>query len=88
MESAYCFFLIPGVVAYIVDYSTGAIYLPPDEKPKSDKCDFTVADLDDMIKIETGDKHLSSEKIEAVILRELGIKFDMEDERLEVSPVK
>ncbi len=24
-------FIVPGVIAYIVDFSTGAIYLPPDE---------------------------------------------------------
>lgn len=26
------FFLIPGVIAYAVDFSTGAIYLPPEEE--------------------------------------------------------
>ncbi|MFI4916145.1 MAG: polyribonucleotide nucleotidyltransferase [Phycisphaerales bacterium JB060] len=26
------FFLIPGIIAYAIDFSTGAIYLPPDEE--------------------------------------------------------
>jgi hypothetical protein len=26
------FFLIPGIIAYAVDFSTGAIYLPPEEE--------------------------------------------------------
>jgi len=28
-------FIIPGIVAFAVDFSTGAIYLPPGQKPKT-----------------------------------------------------
>lgn len=78
------FFLIPGIIAYVVDFSTGAIYLPP-----GGSCGpITTESLNEMTKIETGDKHLSKEKIELIILRELGILIDMNDKRLQISPVK
>lgn len=28
------FFVVPGLVAYVIDFSTGAIYLPPGEEPE------------------------------------------------------
>lgn len=78
------FFLLPGIIAYVVDFSTGAIYLPP-----GGSCGpVTIESLNDMIKIETGDKELTAEKIELVILRELGIHVNMNDEKLQISPVK
>lgn len=78
------FFLIPGIIAYAVDFSTGAIYLPP-----GGSCGpITAESLNDMIKIETGDKELTAEKIELIILRELGIHVNMNDEKLQISPVK
>lgn len=78
------FFLIPGIIAYAVDFSTGAIYLPPGSKCSP----ITTESLNDMIKIETGDTALSKEKIELIILRELGIHINMNDKKLQISPVK
>lgn len=78
------FFLIPGIIAYAVDFGTGAIYLP-----SGSACGpITVESLNDMNKIETGDTELTPEKIEMVILRELGIHIDMNDETLQISPAK
>ena len=57
------FFLIPGLIAYAVDFSNGTIYLPssagsldPDDikQVKFDPAQSTLADIEEIIKTETG----------------------------------
>jgi hypothetical protein len=56
------FFLIPGIIAFAVDFSNGTIYLPPTavgprtqlRKIKFDPKRTTVADIEKIIKEETG----------------------------------
>ena len=78
------FFLIPVIVAYVIDFNTGAIYLPP-----GGSCGpVTAESLNDMIKIETGDKNLTKEKIEMIILKETGVHMNMNDEKLQIQAIK
>ncbi len=58
------FFLIPGIVAYAVDFSNGTIYLPPTTRSSLDLKDLrqvkfdhtrtTVAELEKIILVQTG----------------------------------
>src|SRR4051794_34349628 len=57
------FFIVPGVIAYVVDFSTGAIYLPGHKK--SEEQGVRVVRLDPA--------QLTRDRIEAVVARETGI---------------
>lgn len=76
------FFIIPGVVAYIVDFDTGAIYLPSGKR--------------NMLKLEDGDiktikvdrNTLRDEKIvREIVTRECGLPSVVNWNRLEKQPL-
>jgi hypothetical protein len=71
-----CFF-IPGVVAFIVDFATGAIYLPPGYADAGSPKEWRV------VRVPKGE--LTREKIEQVVARETGraVDLDREDVRVE-----
>ncbi|MFH2137323.1 MAG: hypothetical protein ABII88_02300 [Candidatus Omnitrophota bacterium] len=69
------FFLIPGIIAYAVDFSTGAIYLPGGiargpldiKQVKFDPKNSSMADIEEIVKKETGcDVSLYRRKIQIV----------------------
>ncbi|MBU1087306.1 MAG: hypothetical protein KKD05_07295 [Candidatus Omnitrophica bacterium] len=69
------FFLIPGIIAYAVDFSTGAIYLPGGlargpldiKQVKFDPKNSSMADIEEIVKKETGcDVSLYGSKMQIV----------------------
>ena len=73
------FFLIPGVIAFAVDFSNGTIYLPANKKSlleNNDSQNLNVLHIDK-------DK-MNLQEIESVISENTGINFDMDDQRIQV----
>jgi len=67
------FFLIPGVVAFAVDFATGSIFLPADKEP-GDK-ERTI--FDDLSMHTFPVRKPSQQDIEQIICRHTGIKVDL-----------
>lgn len=65
------FFLIPGLIAFAVDFSTGAIYLPPGEEG-------------DALKVQLDPEDLTPERIAAVIREHTGAEVTLTEEDLRV----
>ena len=59
------FFIIPGVIAYAVDFSTGAIYLPGGHRSSLENGDVKVVHVDPA--------KLDDAKVREVVMRETGI---------------
>ena len=74
------FFLIPGIIAYAVDFSNGTIYLPPGEAMLNggtvDGNDITVVRVDPAV--------LDPATIESVLERHLGRDIDFGETDLQV----
>lgn len=69
------FFLIPGLIAFAVDFSTGAIYLPPEEDPGAVLTDpVTYLDPSEM----------TPERIAAVIKEHTGKDITLTEEDLRI----
>jgi hypothetical protein len=71
-------FVIPGIVAFAVDFATGTIYLPGSKKASTNP-----SDKDDMLVLQVDRGELNSQKIEAIVSDHTGypIKFDQENLR-------
>ena len=69
-------FLIPGVIAFAVDFSTGAIYLPGTSRSSLDLKNAKVVKFDA--------KHSTNESLEQIISKETGIdvKFSRADMKI------
>lgn len=65
-------FLIPGVIAFAVDFTTGAIYLPEGKSGHSIKV------------VRVNPEELSKEKIREVVARETGIPVALDSDKTEV----
>ncbi len=65
-------FIIPGVIAYAVDFTTGAIYLPSGKSGHSIKV------------IRVNPDELSKDKISEIIARETGIPATLDSNKTEV----
>lgn len=77
------FFIIPGVVAFAVDFSSGSIYLPPHQTksvPRSLDPDETV-----VVHMEPGD--LDQTTIETVVSDHIGEPIDLQAETLKIYEV-
>ena len=61
------FYVIPGLLALLVDFGTGAIYLPKGQKKGA------------VIRVDP--KHLNPEEIRSIIYEETGIEVDFNDPR-------
>lgn len=72
------FFVVPGLIAFGVDFATGAIYLPPDENCKTTKLnsDFKVVKFDP--------KNYTPQMLEQLISQETCREFNFTDNRLEM----
>jgi hypothetical protein len=66
-------FLVPGLIAFIVDFATGAIYLPPDHYGLNDDPERTAEGL---VKIPV-DGPLTRERIEVAISRASGTPVEL-----------
>jgi len=63
------FFIVPGVIAFAVDYSQGTIYLPPrfgDNKSEKN------------IKVVTTDKQIDHDYLESMIEKEYNLNVDLD----------
>jgi hypothetical protein len=77
------FFLVPGVIAFAVDFATGAIYLPPD----SVRLELDLSDLQDMEIVQTDRKSLTRQEIEAVVAQKTGQAIDLASPRVRVARI-
>ena len=70
-------FFIPGVIAFAVDFATGAIYLPPQYGDASDPQTWRV--------VHVPKDEMTREKIEQVVAREVGrpVNLEGDDVRIE-----
>jgi hypothetical protein len=75
------FFLIPGVIAFAVDFATGSIYLPADKEP-ADK-ERTIFDGLSILK-PCPDKTLTQDHIERVVSLRTGRHIDLSHNRIHV----
>jgi hypothetical protein len=76
-------FLVPGVIAFIVDFATGAIYMPPDYYGLNDDPERTA---DGLVKIPV-EGPLTRERIEAAIARASGKKVELKPGTYRAEPV-
>lgn len=65
------FFLVPGIVAFAVDFSTGCIYLPPGSY--SGAPDADEIDADEVKVVHVDPAKLNETTIKTIIIREAGI---------------
>lgn len=70
------FFIIPGLIAFAVDFSSGAIYLPPGKKSSASPEDIKV------VRVNPAD--LSEETIKEVVIRETGCSPSLDLSKAEV----
>ncbi len=68
------FFFVPGVIAFAVDFSTGAIYLPPDEFGYLPPGASVPQHL---TRIETGNKALDRRQVETIVRERTGKAVDL-----------
>ena len=77
------FGIIPGVVAYVVDFSTGAIYLP------AGKRNVVMLDERDVTVIRVNPELLSNpETVKAIVAREMELPSTIDWSRLETTRVE
>lgn len=74
------FFLIPGVIAYAVDFSNGTIYLPGTVRGP--------LDLKDMKQVKFDPKNYTNETIEKIIQKETGYAVKLNQDNLEIYRLK
>jgi len=70
------FFFVPGVIAFIVDFATGAIYLPPGYGDNSDPKHWRVVTIPK--------EEMTRERIEEVVAREVGMPVDLDGDGVQV----
>lgn len=76
------FFLVPGLVAFAVDFHTGTIYLPNTQAAISgDSADALAANM----RAIAVDGEMTEEKIEQIIQQELGLFVDVSAKNVQVS---
>lgn len=79
------FFIIPGLIAFAVDFSSGTIYLPNTNKntKKSE-----LENSNPVLSYETHDKNLSQEEIEEIVFKLTGKKIDLDAPGVKISKLK
>jgi hypothetical protein len=75
------FFIIPGVIAYAVDFSNGTIYLPGGTRRGS-------LDLKDLKQVKFDPKHYTNATVEKIIKEETGYVVNLNQDNLIVSKLK
>ncbi len=71
-------FIIPGLIAFAIDFSTGAIYLPP-EKPSPDRLNVQSGsgDMVNMVAIPVDKQELTKAHIEMLVKEHTGVSVDL-----------
>jgi hypothetical protein len=77
-------FIIPGLIAFAVDFTTGAIYLPPDDK-LSVGC--TPGDVAEMVAIQVDKEQLTKPGIEMLVKEHTGKTISLSDPGLVVTRI-
>lgn len=73
-------FFIPGVIAFIVDFGTGAIFLPPGYGDTSDPKHWRV--------VKIPKEEMTRERIEEVVARETGKPVDLADDDVRIEKLR
>lgn len=74
------FFIIPGVIAFAVDYATGAIYLPGSNHSSLQDDDIRV--------VRISPDRLNQETIREIVVRETGVSWATDLDKAEVYALK
>jgi len=67
-------FLVPGIVAFAVDFSTGAIYLPGGKKHAQENS----LDKDSVRVVQVDPKKLDKQTLERIVYQETGARVDLD----------
>jgi hypothetical protein len=78
-------FFVPGVIAFVVDFQTGAIYLPPEEVASTKPLERPNGSEGTLRQIAFSREELSSERIEALVAKETGRVIVLDDSTTRVS---
>ena len=73
-------FFVPGVIAFVVDFATGAIFLPPSYGDASDPKQWRV--------VKIPKDQMTRDKIEEVVSREIGRPVDLDGEEVRVERLR
>lgn len=73
-------FIIPGIIAYAVDFSNGTIYLPHTARGS--------LDLKNIKQVKFDPKHYTNETIEKIIKEETGYMVRLDQDNMEISRLK
>jgi len=76
------FFIVPGVIAFAVDFATGAIYLPPGQS----KTKLFAGKSTPVVQLDL--KDLNAVNIEAVIAGHTGYQISLSQPNIEVSKIR
>jgi hypothetical protein len=84
------FFVVPGLVAFAVDFSTGAIYFPP--PPNGPSPSFAPMSQnrlrqDDLVKVQVPKEDLTRAKIEQVVAQRTGQSVALEPGRFRAAEI-
>jgi hypothetical protein len=71
------FFIIPGIIAYAVDFSTGCIYLPGGRSS-------SISDADEIKVVHVNPAELNEKTIKKIVIRETGISGTIDLNRAKV----
>lgn len=82
------FFVVPGIVAFVVDFSTGAIYLPP-TYPLGPAGPLSQAGFrrEDMVQVNLDKDELTQAKIEQAVSQRTGKPVSLAPGRFRASPM-
>lgn len=76
-------FVIPGLIAFTVDFITGAIYLPGGKRRSS-----TSPDFDERVVIRVDPRELSRERIEDIVSQRTGLPVKLDGDNVQVYPLE
>ena len=77
------FFVLPGVIAFAVDFTNGTIYLPPGEASLQNGPD----DLADMLAIQVDKRELTKPRIEMLVREHAGRVIDLSSPNVVVTRI-
>ncbi len=76
------FFIVPGIVAFAVDFSTGAIYVPPKKNKSASK------DSEEIKVVYTDPDDLSKQKVEKILAEQMGHSVHLNREDLIITELE
>lgn len=77
-------FLVPGVVAFIVDFATGAIYLPPEYVGMNERKNV---DASGLVRVPIERDRMSRRRIEQTVARASGVPISLEPGSYQAEPL-